>query len=188
MQKLHVYGGWTEPSGPAPFSTPVYVRGALDELRDGDYKAYLTRTRRDKRFDRTVLKAEREGKPLTQTQINKMVNRYSSRLLMLRGITISRTEAHRALNAAQYEALQQLVDTGKVQPNQIRRVWDATGDMRTRRTHAIMDSQSVGLNEDFVSPSGAKLRYPGDPKGGGAETINCRCVAKVRIDYFANVQ
>lgn len=164
------------------------LRKAVQELIEGDYAAYLERTRRDKRFDRTVAKAQREGKPLTQAQISKMINRYADRLLQLRGVTISRTEAHRALNAAQYEALQQLVDTGKVQANQIRRVWDATGDMRTRRSHMIMDSQSVGLNEDFRSPTGRSLRYPGDPKGGAAETINCRCTTNVRIDYFANVQ
>lgn len=164
------------------------LRKALQELIEGDYAAYLERKRRDKRFDRTVLKAQREGKPLTQAQISKMINRYADRLLQLRGVTISRTEAHRALNAAQYEALQQLVDTGKVQANQIRRVWDATGDIRTRYSHMAMEGQSVGLSEDFVTPTGKRMRYPGDPKGGAAETINCRCTAKVRIDYFANVK
>lgn len=163
------------------------VEAARRELQNGEYAAYRSRTRRDKRFDRTIARAEREGRPLTATDIRKITARYSDRLLKLRGDTIARTEALTSLHAAQYEAIQQLVDSGKVTANQVRRVWDATGDTRTRFSHLAADGQSVGLNEPFVMPSGATLRYPGDPNGPAEEIVNCRCAVKIRIDFLANV-
>lgn len=176
-------GGVVGLSGPQE----QYVRRAREELESGDFSAYLERQRRDKRFDRTVLKAAREGKPLTQAQIQKMVARYSDSLLKLRGETIGRTEALASLHRAQYEALQQLVDTGKVSANQIRRIWDATGDRRTRFSHALADGQSVGFSEAF-EVGGRRMMYPGDPQGGPENVINCRCAVKIRIDYLANLQ
>lgn len=164
------------------------VVSARKELESGDFSSYLQRARRDKRFDRTIQKAIREDKPLTQDQISKITTRYKDGLLKLRGETIARTESLASLHASQYEALRQLVESGKVNANQVRRIWKATHDTRTRFSHAVADGQSVGLEEDFVMPSGARLRYPGDPKGGPAEVINCRCTTKVRIDYLANVR
>ena len=163
------------------------VTNARQELSQGDYGAYLQRTKRDKRFDRLIARAEREERQLTQAEIGKIINRYSDRLLKLRGDTIGRTEALASLHAAQYEALMQLVDTGKVTANQVRRVWDSAGDLRVRRDHAIADGQSVGLFEDF-KVGGRSMRFPGDPRGGPDQVINCRCVARTRIDFLANVR
>ncbi|MFP1634090.1 phage minor head protein [Zhengella sp. ZM62] len=162
------------------------VANARRELESGDFAAYRQRERRDRRFDRTIAKAEREGRGLTAKEISTIISRYSDRLLKLRGDTIGRTEALASLHAAQHEALQQLVDTGKVQASQIRRVWDATGDARTRLDHLAADSQSVGLNETFTV-GGRQMKYPGDPAGGPEQVINCRCVVRVRIDFLANV-
>jgi uncharacterized protein with gpF-like domain len=67
------------------------------------------------------------------------------------------------------------------------RVWDATGDSRTRETHAAMDGQEVGPNEPFASGSGAQLMHPGDGSlgAGASEIINCRCVVTHKIDFIA---
>lgn len=163
------------------------VARAREELRQGDFTAYLQRARRDKRFDRTIGKAIRTGKPLTGEQVNKMVNRYADSLLKLRGETIGRTEALASLHAAQHEALRQLVDTGKVQADQVKRIWDATGDRRTRFDHAVADGESVGLEERFTV-GGRAMLYPGDPAGGPGNVINCRCHVKVKIDFLAGIK
>lgn len=163
------------------------VRRARNELADGDFAAYRSRKLRDKRFDRTIARAAREERALTQEEITKIVNRYSDRLLKLRGDTIGRTEALASLNAAQHEALQQLVDTGRVSRNQIRRTWDATLDARTRLAHIMADSQTVGIDEDF-NVGGRLMKHPGDPRGGPENVINCRCVVRVRIDFLANIR
>ncbi|MDB5724627.1 MAG: putative head morphosis protein, partial [Novosphingobium sp.] len=58
------------------------------------------------------------------------------------------------------------------------------GDKRVRDTHRGMNHQTVGQNESFVSPSGARLRYPGDPLAPAAEIINCRCWTENSIDFM----
>ncbi len=169
----------------------VAARRALDELRSGDptqMSAYLERGRRDKRFDRAVTKAIREGKPVDAATATKAVTQYKNRLLALRGEMIGRTEAMTSLHTAQHEALLQAIDKGAITENQVRRVWSSAGDGRVRHTHAILDGQSVGLNEKFNSPSGAQLMYPGDPSAPASERIGCRCTVNTRIDFLSNLR
>lgn len=171
-------------------SQETLVRSARAELASGDPEAlrhYLTRNRRDKRFDRTVAKAIREEKPVPAEIARRAVDAYTRRLEALRGEMIGRTEALSALNAAQYEALRQAVESGALQASQVRRQWVSAGDARVRHSHRGLDGDVVGLDEAFVSPSGARLRFPGDPSAPAAERIGCRCYCAVRVDWFANV-
>ncbi len=74
-------------------------------LSEGD-KAVFDRALRDKRFDSVVRRAIEEGKPLTRTQINRMVDRYRERFIDFRARTIARTEALGSVhsgNLAMYE-------------------------------------------------------------------------------------
>lgn len=52
--------------------------------------------------------------------------------------------------------------------------WLATKDDQVRDTHAALDGTIVGIDEDFVSASGASGPYPGE-LGEANEDINCRC-------------
>src|SRR5690606_12500372 len=57
-----------------------YVSSARRELLSGDpgqLANYLTRSRRDKRFDRTIASAIREGKPLPRDMVDRIAGRYS---------------------------------------------------------------------------------------------------------------
>lgn len=168
-----------------------FSRSAADELASGDpaqLRHYLTRELRDRRFDRTIAKAIRDETPVPAETASRALVQYKNRLLKFRGDVIGRTEALASLNAAQYEALRQLVDTGRVTAAQVRRVWRSARDLRVRDTHRIMDGQSVGLTEAFQSPRGARLQFPGDPSAPASETIQCRCIVTPRIDWSANVR
>lgn len=166
-----------------------YVSNARRELAEGDYGGYFTRDRRDRRFDSVVRRAEREGRTLTRQEIDKLTGRYSDRLLQLRGETIARTETLTSLRAAQYEAAKQLVASGRVRREDVRLVWKANFDGRTRDSHAALHGESTGIDEPFVSPlTGARIRYPGDPLAPAEELINCRCALTVRVDYGANLR
>lgn len=167
------------------------ARSARQELSSGDAEAmrsYLARRRRDRRFDRSVEKAIREGRAVPAEIAGKAATAYERRLLQLRGEVIARTEALTALNAGQYEALQQAVESGQLQASQVRRVWQSAGDGKVRDTHRGLDGDTAGLTESFVSPSGATLRFPGDPLAPAAERIQCRCWTQPRIDWAANVR
>lgn len=163
------------------------VEAARAELTSGDparLSNYLTRKRRDRRFDRTVIAAIRDRKTIPADVARNMVARYSSRLIQLRGEVIARTEGLPAIRAARREAYQQLVDDGRVDAQAIIRGWVTTRDGRQRDTHDSMGGQEVrGLDAPFVSPSGAMLLYPGDTSlGAGAdEIIACRCDEYIAI-------
>jgi hypothetical protein len=163
-----------------------YVDNARDQLLSGDpaqLAAYLQRQRRDARFDRLVF-AAMDGGSLTRAQIETMVARYSDRLLSLRGETIARTEAVRALQEGRRQSLGQVVDAGLLPAESIVRRWDATGDSRTRDDHADMDGQQVAIDEPFTFPDGSQAMYPTDDSLGapGEQVINCRCYVATEVD------
>lgn len=143
---------------------------------------------RDRRLDARIAKAIKERRALAPDQIKTAVTTYKNRALRWRGQNIARTETLRAVNAGRHEAYQQAVASGKVAEQNIRRVWNSAHDKRVRDTHRAMSGQSVGLNESFISPSGARLRYPCDPLAPLSETAQCRCNVTIRIDHLANLR
>lgn len=168
-----------------------YVQRAKAELSLGNPQAlanYLTRTRRDKRFDGTVKKAMRGEIELSQAQINKLATRYADRLLITRANTIGQTEVMEALNSARMEAGYQAAEQAGVDPDQAEKVWIATLDNRTRDQHSHMNGVSVvGMDTPFTMPDGTQMQYPMDSSlgAGASQTINCRCTYFVRLNFFA---
>ena len=171
----------------------AYVRTARDQLGSSDpagLRAYLTRARRDKRFDRSVTKAIREGKAVDPEIAAKAVTAYERRLLKLRGEVIGRVEAMTSLQQAKHEAYRQAIEAGKLEENTVTKVWRSAGDRRVRHTHEALNAESVRINEAFQSPSGAMLRFPMDTSMGAGpdEIVNCRCDCEYRIDFYANLR
>jgi hypothetical protein len=131
-----------------------------------------------------------EGRP--QSQIDRMAQQYSNKLLRQRGETIARTETLKALNAGRQEALDQLIENpnNDVQAEDVVRAWDSAGDGKTRPTHVAADLQDpVPQGQPFIV-GGYSLMYPGDTSLGAPaeEVINCRCYVDVRIDFFARLE
>lgn len=164
---------------------------ARAELVSGDsalLKHYLTRQRRDKRFDRTVMYAIREGKPLPSEVVTRILGQYSDRMVQLRGEMLARTETMMALGTARDNAMRQQINAGKVAEHDIKKKWRSAGDNRVRHTHATLSSaEPIGMDESFISPSGARLRYPGDPLAPTSEIVGCRCHLQYKVDYFASI-
>lgn len=169
----------------------TWVRNLRAELADPDQMArYFTRTKRDRRYDALVRRYLADGRPLPQSDIDRIAGRYADRLLKLRGDTIARTESIASLNAGRNEGLEQLIDTGAVSRDHVKVVWNATGDARTRDSHFAMNGQEVKFGEAFTSPTGARMLHPGDTSlgAGGADVIGCRCYAQVKIDHLAELR
>ena len=95
--------------------------------------------------------------------------RFQPQFSRARASTIARTEIH---NASAYATHEQQRSFGV--PD-MRKQWIANVDGRTRGTHAAVSGTQVDIDEDFTV-GGRKMSYPGDPRGGPAEVINCRCV------------
>lgn len=98
-----------------------------------------------------------------------------SKAPLSRAKTIARTEGHRiqqtSARDAQYAAKKKGADVLKQ--------WDAALDGRTRDSHARVDGEIRELDEKFSNG----LKYPGDPSGGAAEVVNCRCTANTRARW-----
>jgi hypothetical protein len=166
------------------------VMRARQELLSGDsaqLRNYLTRARRDKRFDRIIAKAIKEGRPVAKADADAITARYKDRLLQLRGETIARNETLAGLNAGKEEGIRQLIDTGKVQRSAVKKIWRATGDDRTRDSHMFLNGVEAGIDEPFISPlTGAQMMFPHDTSRGApaSEIIQCRCFYEIKVNYI----
>ena len=89
--------------------------------------------------------------------------------LKARALRILRTESNRAMNdgayAQQLVALEQGID--------IKKMWSATLDARTRPVHGKLDGQVRPIDKPFSSSAGSVMR-PGKFDSIG-QNINCRC-------------
>lgn len=162
------------------------LRVELQELTPKSMASYFGRELRDRRYDTLVKQAYKDGTSLKASKIEAIVARYADRQLVHRAKTIARTEALSAFNAGRAEAAEQMVDDLGVPSSAVKSVWRATADSkRTRDTHKALNGTAVPVGGVFVSPSGARMRFPGDAElGAGAdERANCRCTAEVVVDW-----
>jgi len=98
-----------------------------------------------------------------------------------RSETIARTEAADAVNEGKF---QHAKTAEKELGLEMRKTWNpALGDERTRAHHrasAIMPTQTVGLNQDFIV-NGEKMSRPLDSRGSAGNVIRCRCVLTMEV-------
>ena len=90
-------------------------------------------------------------------------------------VRIARTEGHRIQCQAGMDACYKAKDKGA----DVLKQWDAALDSRTRESHTIVDGEIRELDEKFSNG----LMFPGDPSGGAAEVINCRCALLQRARW-----
>lgn len=150
------------------------------EALESNSDVALDRKLRDKRFDGTLQRAIDNGTPLSTSQINRMVSRYQERYIKYRSEVISRTETLRGVHEGNEEAYAQAIDQGVLQPDQIRRKWVSAKDKRVRDSHKHLNGTVIKFGEVFNGKHG-DLRFPGDPKAPGIETIQCRCAVTTRM-------
>lgn len=120
---------------------------------------------------RDVLRLREEGNNLPQ--ISKQIRTKYRGINKSRAATIARTETHSATGAAQDNYHRSVASNyGIIMKKQ----WVSTSDARTRRNHSAMNGTIVEMDEDFLMPDGARMKHVGDPRGGAANVVNCRCV------------
>lgn len=111
---------------------------------------------------------------LTYAQTAKALEGYT-RIGYNNAIRIARTEGHRIQTTATMDAMEAAKERGA----DVVKQWDATLDDRTRETHMAVDGQIRELDKRFSNG----LMYPGDPSGGAAEVVNCRCALLQRARW-----
>lgn len=84
---------------------------------------------------------------------------------------IARTEAHTATEGGSWSAEMAWQEASG---EQLFHLWDASGDARTRFSHAMAHNQIRAISDPFLV-GGYTLQFPGDPAGPAHLVINCRC-------------
>lgn len=90
-------------------------------------------------------------------------------------VRIARTEGHRIQVQSAMNACYNAKDMGA----DVVKQWDSTLDGRTRPSHQKVDGEIRELDEPFSNG----LMFPGDPAGGAAEVVNCRCALLQRARW-----
>jgi hypothetical protein len=154
-----------------------WAQSAERELQNLD-TAYFTRERRDRRYDKLVRKAIADGKPLAKADIDRIAGRYRARLLQQRGEVIARTEAHKATSAGQWEAFEQLSDSGQM----VTKKWIHGFSREPRLDHVALGlAPPRRFNDPFVMGDGTLLRFPHDPNAPADHVIGCKCSVFYRL-------
>lgn len=140
--------------------------------------AYFQRKQRDLRFDRLVSKAIRDGKPLSQADIDRITNRYRDKMLKARGLVIGATEANKAATAGQWEAFSQLRDAG----TRVTKRWQHGFSREPRMDHVALGfAPARPFDQPFIMGDGTPLQYPHEEGAPAEHVINCRCSVIYRI-------
>lgn len=164
------------------------VLGSFDG--DGKWKPGTGMTLRDRRFDRSIMKAIRDvaaGKPnpLTRDRVDEMTAKYSDRLLTRRAEDIARTETAQGVMMARAEATQQALTKVGLDDQAVTKGWRHLGGPDDARNwHLAMHGKTViGLTVPFLLPDGSIMQHSHDPAGGVRNNANCRCGTDFDIDW-----
>jgi hypothetical protein len=170
---------------------PDEMLKVLGRYKDGKWVPGTGMTLRDRRFDRSIMKAIREtaeGKPnpLTQARVDEMAAKYSDRLLARRAEDIARTETASGVEMARAEATRQAMQKDGLPDEALEKFWyHQGGPDDARGWHLAMHGKSVtGIDTLFELPDGSLMKYPHDPDGGAKNNANCRCRGDHKIDWL----
>jgi hypothetical protein len=157
-------------------------------MREGDtayMREYLSLKLRDKRLDRSILKAINEGKGLSAADAERVARLYANRALKYRGDQIAIHETHMALARAKRDAYQQQIDAGKLEAQDMTKTWRRTVSREPRMDHLMMAGKTVGFNEMFTLPDGIQCAGPHDPSLPVRHTAGCKCDLEITVDFTA---
>ncbi len=163
-------------------------KGARANLLSGDpvrMRSYLDLKTRDKRFDRSVLAAIKEGRAVDADIVTKIVGRLNDKNLQLRAETIGLEETRKALFSVRDNAIRQQIDAGKIDADLVTKTWKRSPADHPRLQHTMISGTSVQLDQPFTMPDGTQLMYPHDPDAPARHTIGCHCRVEYDIDYIA---
>lgn len=97
-----------------------------------------------------------------------------------RNMGLLKTHARTMVNSAHNQGRQLRFEDAKAKGIKLKKRWIATLDARTRYSHAVLDGQTVDI-EDSFDVEGYEIRFPSDPHAHPALTYNCRCDMGVDI-------
>ena len=96
-----------------------------------------------------------------------------------KAIRVARTESGRAQNMGELASIDEAKDNGA----NIKKMWIATLDDKTRDSHGALDGQVENADGLFISIHGNEAEYP-HGFSVASEDINCRCSLGSKVEGF----
>ncbi len=143
-------------------------------LGESDYGSPFDRELRDRRYDTRIRSAlSGDGKPLTDAEIEKMMQAYRRGWVNHNGETWGRTLSRNALRVGQKSTWQQAVDRGDLTAEEVERVWiHYMPQPNPREHHRAKHHEAVPMNQPYSN---------GDTYAGEGDPWNCHCTDIYRI-------
>ena len=112
--------------------------------------------------------------------IKNMANDLQKRITTMSRDSAIRT-ARTAVTGAQNAGRMDSYAAAKKMGIKLKKRWLATLDNLTRHAHAMLDGQTVDIDEPF-KVDGEEIMFPGDTSAPGYLVYNCRCTTVVEVD------
>lgn len=159
-----------------------WVAGYRRALEAGDFTNVMGRQLHDDRSNRLLERLRRDGEPLTQEQIDTMVERYRKSMVAYRAETIAHTEGASNAELGHKDAIDQAIGRGDVEADQLEKEWHSRPpSSRAREMHQEMHEKRVPWGEDFILSDGTAMAHPHDERGGAKHNANCGCTSSVTL-------
>lgn len=159
-------------------SYTLYNRDAVKRLLTDDpdlLPAPSVDIPKDERWNRQHLQSSVLQGILTGESMKDIAKRFENAVGMdeRSAMRNARTAVTGAENAGKLDSMRRAQGLGV----QLKKLWLATRDSRTRDSHVMMDGEMAEVNEKFSNG----CMYPGDPKGAPSEVYNCRCAMRSKV-------
>ena len=161
------------------------LREIIGVMADGTFDPTKGWKLRDRRFDRAVAKAIREGHAIPADRIEAAVRQYANRALKYRGDVLAQAETNTALATAKNDAFQQQIDAGKLAAADLTKTWVRTVSRVPRQDHLELVGQVVAFDQPFIASDGTLIMYPHAPGLPARHRVGCKCGCTETIDFTA---
>ena len=151
----------------------------LWEALIGDSARSLELFTRIKDINKTTIKDLR--RIMEYARMMNLTSKQTASLIAKEGLFIRSRALRIARTELTYSASLGTEQAAKQSSLPLQKVWIAARDERTRESHRAVDNKKVGKDEKFLV-GGKLMKYPGDPAGGVAEVVNCRCSVSYVVD------
>ena len=160
-------------------TTIARARVGLASGDPSELRYYLKLALRDKRFDKMIRKALREGRGITGADLDKILQAHKVKALGYRGKVIAQAETFKAAATGRHQAYQQMLEMDGVTGVSVR--WQHNLSAEPRVEHIAMSGTVVPIGQPFIFPDGTAMLYPHDEAAPARHVIGCKCIAVYRV-------
>jgi len=155
------------------------ARVGLSSGNPAAMRDYLKLALRDRKFDRLVHRAIKEGRPISRADLDRMLEAHKVKALGYRGKVIAQAETFKAAAAGRDQAYRQMLEMDGVTGVTVR--WQHNLSAEPRVEHIAMGGTVLPIGQPFVFPDETAMLHPHDDTAPARHVIGCKCIAVYRV-------